>query len=302
MTAWVPWRRRKSVGSGAARPGPVPAPAPAPAPERGMADRTVLYAVHGKDLYFHEATCSARSVRAHDRQARIVAYVRPEDAGRLDATVFDDVRPRAFALRADLRIDFQLKLIALSDGLVGPVLFLDTDTRVCAPLDAAWELLGRFDVLACHAPFRRRLRFENYATPDFVSDVPDAFCELNTGALFLADTPGVRTVLDSWQRLYAAAPGSGDQYLFMHALYNSDCRLYVLPPEYNFRYRVPQFAGDRVRIVHGHGGEIEQALEVVNQSVQPRVSHFETGALTVTAGRFRPPEPKSPGTGTDHVR
>ena len=266
-----------------------------------MTDRTVLYAVHGKDLYFHEAVRSARSVRDHDRQVRIVAYVRPEDAGRLDRAVFDEIRARDFALRAELRIDFQLKLMALSDGLTGRVLFLDTDTRVCAPLDAAWDLLGRFDVLACHAPFRRRMRYENYDMPDFVSDVPDAFCELNTGALFLADTPGVRTVLDSWQRLYAAAPGSGDQYLFMHALYNSDCRLYVLPPEYNFRYRMPQFAGDRVRIVHGHGGEIEQALEIVNRSVQPRVSQFEDGALRVTATRIKPPQPKPTQDRTDHA-
>lgn len=258
-----------------------------------MTDRTVIFSVHGNQKYFDEAVQSARSMRSHDPDVTRVAYVRPGDADRFDDAVFDEIRVRDFSVRADLRIDFQLKLQALADDFPGPLLFLDTDTRVCAPLNAAWDLLGRFDVLACHAPWRRRFRYENYVTPDFVSDVPDAFCELNTGVLFFARNERTRSLLDQWRALYESAPGSGDQYLFMHALYTSACQLYVLPPEYNYRYRVPQFAGGAVRIVHGHGKEIEQALQTVNTSTHPRISVFQDAELTMTVTKNAPPSAKT---------
>lgn len=244
-------------------------------------------------MYFREAALSARSVRAYDKDARLIAYLRAEDDLRLDKTAFDEIRLQDFAARSNLRIDFQLKLLALRDGLEGPTLFLDTDTRVCATLEAAWKLLKRFDVLACHAPWRRRFRYENYEMPDFVSDAPDAFCELNTGVLFLADTPDTAALLDLWQKLYNKAPGSGDQYLFMHALYTSGCRAYVLPPEFNYRYRVPQFVSGEVRILHGHGEEIEQALQTVNRSLLPRTSIFEDSKVKLTITKNSPPKPKS---------
>lgn len=260
-----------------------------------MIERTVIYAVHGAEKYFDEAVQSARSVRVYDTAARLVVYVRPGDAARLKDRGFDEVRTRGFAVRPDLRIDFQLKLLALTDAFAGPLLFLDSDTRVCGPLDAAWSLLQRFDVLACHAPWRRRLRYENYVVPDFISDVPDAFCELNTGVLFLANNRNTTSLLNAWRGLYEDAPGSGDQYLFMHALYKSSCQLYVLPPEYNFRYRVPQFASGPVRIVHGHGKEIEQALQALNQFISPRTSAFEDGALNMIVTKNRPPKQKPSG-------
>lgn len=259
-----------------------------------MQERTVIYAVHGRDMYFNEAARSARSLRAHDSSARIVAYLRPEDEARLDRAAFDEIRSRDVTVRPGLRIDFQLKLLALTEGISGPTLFLDSDTLVCAPLDPAWSLLGRFDVLACHAPWRRRLRYENYDMPDFVSDVPDAFCEFNTGVLFLADNRQTASLLQAWQELYDKAPGSGDQYLFMHVVFYSDCRLYVLPSEYNFRFRAPQFVGDRVRIVHGHGQEIEQALQTANQSLVPRISFFRDAELRVIT--VVPPKHMAPGT------
>lgn len=260
-----------------------------------MTERTIIYAVHGNQKYFDEAIRSARSVRAHDTGARLVVYVRPGDAARLKNGEFDEIRTRDFAVRPELRIDFQLKLLALADTFAGPFLFLDTDTRVCASLDTAWNLLGRFDVLACHAPWRRRLRYENYVTPDFVSDVPDAFCELNTGVLFFANNRNTASLLNSWSGLYEDNPGSGDQYLFMHALYKSPCQLYVLPSEYNFRYRIPQFAGGPVRVVHGHGKEIEQALQTVNRSIFPRTSIFEDGVLNMTVTKNMPPKQKAAG-------
>lgn len=253
-----------------------------------MAERTIIYAVHGARRYFREAVQSARSVRAQDAGARLVAYVRPEDAKQLNASAFDEVRVRDFAVREEFRIDFQLKLLAIADGLCGPTLFLDTDTRICGSLDTAWSLLKRFDLLACHAPLRRRLRYENYTVPDYVSNVPEAFCELNTGVMFFADQPATHALVAAWQALYDAAPGSGDQYLFMDAVYNSDCRLYVLPPEYNFRFRAPQFAGAEVRVLHGRGEGMEDALKHINQSLLPRVSHCENGPLSIVARKVSP--------------
>ncbi len=245
--------------------------------------RRVLYAVYGSENYLAEAMRSARSLRARGGDFEIVVYTTPESAQGLETRVFDRVEIVEFKRRANMRIDFALKLHAITNGLSSETLFLDSDTYVCGNLDAAWALLQRFDVLACHAPYRRRFRYENYREPDFVSDVPAGFCEMNTGVIFLRDNNRTRSMVQAWANLYAQAPLSGDQYLFMDAVYNSDVNLYVLPSEYNYRFTIPGFASDDVKIVHAHHQHPKQIAAQLNETESPRVSVFRDGELEILA-------------------
>lgn len=251
----------------------------------------VIYLVFGGERHFADASRSAQSVKQHDPDARTLAYTQAGATGDLQG--FDEVRAVSFTPNSGLRIDFALKLHAIADALSADSLVLDNDTYVCAPIGDVWSLLSRFDVLACHAPWRRRLRYENYESPDFVSEVPEPFCELNTGVLFFANNARTRALVEEWRRLLTAFPGSGDQYLFMDAIYRSECRLYVLPPEFNYRYFIPQFAGVGVRILHGRDLAIAKRAEAINASPIPRTTRWTAGALEVELTTTKPPRPRA---------
>ncbi len=248
-----------------------------------MQKKRAVYAVYGETKYLAEAAQSARSMRKHDPDCEILAFASKECVADLDTEAFDQVVPVDLGIRDNLRLDFAIKLEAIKQGLSDYTLFMDTDTLVCGSLDEAWALLERFDVLACHAPYRRRLRYENFDEPTFVSSVPSAFSELNTGVVFFRGNPRTRWLVDAWCDLYEREPSSGDQYLFMDAVYRSACRLYVLPSEYNYRSAVPGFACDPVKIVHGRHPNIESVAVKLNSSARPRVSIWKDGQLELAA-------------------
>ena len=253
--------------------------------------KRAIYAVYGESKYLSEATRSARSLREHCPNCEIVAYAARGCIPDLDTDAFDQVVAVDLSIRGSLKLDFAIKLEAIKRGLTDYTLFIDTDTLVCNNLDDAWELLNRFDVLACHAPYRRRLRYENFEEPTFVSEVPSAFCELNTGVIFLRDNNRTRSFIEAWYDLYEREPSSGDQYLFMDTLYKSDCSLYVLPPEFNYRMTIPGFACDPIRIVHAHHPDLEGAAMRLNASTVPRVSMLRRGELELWAPASTAPQP-----------
>jgi hypothetical protein len=164
------------------------------------------------------------------------------------------------------------------------VLFLDTDTRVCGPIREIFEILGTFDVAAAHAP----VRLDRRQPASLADRVPAAFPELNTGVIAFRKTAAVDRFLERWRSLHLesvqAAEGGplGDQATFRVALYESDLRLAVLPPEYNCRFTFPSYVHGPVRILHGRGPDLERIERELNGTAEPRV--FVPGM-----GVLRPP-------------
>jgi hypothetical protein len=160
-------------------------------------------------------------------------------------------------------------------------LFLDTDTRVCGNLMEMFALLDAFELATAHAP----IRFGPRQPAALRTRAPGAFPELNTGVIAYRETRAVRELLDAWSSLHRETLQTrdgrrlGDQATFRVALYHSDVRFAVLPPEYNCRFTFPTYLHGPVRILHGRGSDVEGVEREVNATRGPRVFVPGLGAL-----------------------
>jgi len=171
-------------------------------------------------------------------------------------------------------------------------LYLDGDTYMTAPVDDLFDLLDRFDLVAAHEP----TRFSFDATFQHLLDdgAPAAFPEFNTGVFAFRNTADVKAFFDDWRRDDAArrkagVPPAHDQPAFRTALWASDLRLYVLPPEYNFRFTMPAFIGGFgfVRILHGRGNRRRLAARLSRRRTLPRAHRPWYWPFTLVQRRFR---------------
>lgn len=199
-----------------------------------------LYVAIGADKYIQEAMASAASLR---RVSSSLAIALASDA---------DAAPPGFdqLVRIDEGDGFRAKILALRRSPFERTVFLDSDTYVVAELSALFQLLERFDVAAAHAPNRVTLPLD---------DVPAAFPELNTGVIACRRGEATDALLDRWlaeyDRLLPDRPLSMDQPSFRRALYGSDIRLAILPPEFNMRFEMAGYHNATVRVLHGRADD-----------------------------------------------
>jgi len=162
--------------------------------------------------------------------------------------------------------------------------FLDTDTYCLAPFPELFDLLDRFDLAAAHAPGRFSTRWEG-GSEVFIqaADIPNCFPELNAGVIAFKRQPKVLRVFERWLALVEearAAPvaHTQDQPSFRRAVYESDLRIAVLPPEYNFRLVIPGFARGPIKLIHGRwrygpiGKNPEEIFTVLARTFNENVS------------------------------
>lgn len=159
----------------------------------------------------------------------------------------------------DLFLD---KVTYISQTDFEQTLFLDTDTILVSPVDDAIILLNQFDMMFCHAPFRKT---------GFTTDIPDAFSEINTGVIFYRNNPKTQQFFNTWLTTYkdnlknrSTLGYFNDQTSFMQCLYVSDMRYYILPNEFNLRIIFPFFVGGKssIRILHGTGPQLKKAKQI----------------------------------------
>jgi hypothetical protein len=165
------------------------------------------------------------------------------------------------------------------------VLFLDTDTRVCGDIADLFDVLDAFELAAAHAPIRHDRR-----TPsDLSRRAPPAFPELNTGVIAFRRTPAVTELLERWSRLHLEILRTadhrvvGDQATFRVALWESEVRFTVLPPEYNCRFPFPTYVHGPVRILHGRRPDVERIEREINATTGPRVFIPDVGVVTASS-------------------
>jgi hypothetical protein len=153
--------------------------------------------------------------------------------------------------------------------------YLDTDTHVVAPLDEVFQLLDHFDVAGHQL-------FEGHDSP--VDGVPDAFPEIQGGVLAFRRSTAVASFFERWQQLYDTfrAPDRPDRDAYANitdqkslrlAVFQSDLRLAVLGPEYNFTPAHVNFACAPVRVLHGRGDDFASFATRINGQLGNRVYH-----------------------------
>ncbi|ABK45475.1 hypothetical protein Mmc1_2984 [Magnetococcus marinus MC-1] len=242
--------------------------------------RTILYAATG-EAYRQEALNSARSLRPHLQNARVVLF---SDAP-LESALFDQV-----VVLEQPSFGFMDKISAMLQAPGDEVLFLDSDTHVAGSVEGLFSLLRRVDLAAAHAPGRLSHLFEvqdrSCRFGLVLPGVPSSFPEFNTGVILYRKTPAMHALLQQWRQIYQEQlafvgqtyGGLHDQPSFRQAVWQSDLHYHVLTPEDNFRYIFPAVAHGLVRIFHGRDRDMQvqyQRVDAVQdlQRVMNSMSH-----------------------------
>jgi len=167
-------------------------------------------------------------------------------------------------------------------------IFVDTDTYFTNDMSDVFELLCRFEIAVVSDPF--------FCGP---SGIPQCFSHLNTGLIAFKRSDRVKEFFDDWFRDYRNEYERSrdkkrchDQMSFQRALYNSDLRLYILPPEYNLRMTCPQLVRiwAPVKMIHARHKDIKALGETLNSSGECRViwpnwSHFTRSRMHFVSKR-----------------
>jgi hypothetical protein len=235
-------------------------------------DFGVLYIATGAK-YVHESLDSARSVRQWMPDVPIVGFV---DKAYGDAEdVFDQIQ-----ILANPTFKSKDKIGPLARSPFRKTLFLDSDTVLVQPVYELCEVLDRFELAFCHAPWRTFPGFDELAPPDYSK--PDWLPEANTGVILYRTGQAFTDFVAHWikvhEELYETVKFNRepDQPSFRKTLIESDILYTVLPPEYNLRPVFPHFAGGnaKVKIVHGRGYPLRKAIKKINARNTPRVDEM----------------------------
>ena len=157
-------------------------------------------------------------------------------------------------------------------------IFIDTDTTIIGPLDDIFSILKSVDLVGCHAP----VRWCEWNSPD----VPEGFCEINSGVLGLRSSHKQRSLIKDWLRIYDEINVNFDQASLRMAIWratnNYKLQTWVVPAEYNLRTPKPWLIGRglAVKIIHGRitQEKIKELKEYLNSNVNTfrASSEFET--------------------------
>jgi hypothetical protein len=207
--------------------------------------------------FLSEACLSARRIREVMPGVPVAVATDLEPAEGL----FDDV----------IRIDgpdhsFADKVRFLPRSPYGKTVFLDTDTWLCRPVPELFLEGERWDIAMAHAPIR-------YTA---ASRTPGILPEFNSGLISFRLNSRTEALFSMWRRFYDERLEStgvkDDQPSLRDALWQSEARVLVLPPEYNFRFVMPSFAGrGAVKILHGRHDDYAGLAARLNRSGSPRV-------------------------------
>lgn len=219
----------------------------------------VIYVATG-ERFFTEAEDSLKSLRTH--MPNLPAILWTDMAPHRVPSIFDEVQPIG-----NPQHSFADKIKPLALSPFEKSLFLDTDTRICHSLEDVFQLLNHFDIAAAHAPMRI-----TWPQPE----IPDSFVEVNSGFLAWRRSNQTNHLFSEWERLYLEhvhlTGQKDDQPSLRKALFASQLRLFILPPEYNFRTVLPGFCGRGVvKVIHGRHQNLPAIEQRLNRCQGCRV-------------------------------
>lgn len=218
----------------------------------GGGDTGFVYAATGA-THVALALNSAASLRRASPNAQIDFWTDAEvPSGPFDAVYRLD--------RAHHRPKFE----ALRRSRFERTVYLDADTLILADISDIFVALERFDVAVAHV-FRRN----NFWGRQWRKPYPAALCELNGGVIGVRRSPAVDAFLKDVEEVVIAR-GGPDQPVFREMLLESELRLWVLPPEYNYK-------------------NLDQIATLTDADTAPRVLHMSQLHRRFEENGGRPP-------------
>ena len=146
------------------------------------------------------------------------------------------------------------------------LIYMDYQTRVCAPIEDIFDMLDYFEFMGVHAPDRY--------SANTVHDIPDAFPEIALGMNPMRNTNSVRLM---WSDMYEWFTAHEEVYghnvqgvlrdiLWKYAWCDGGPRLYVLPPEYGLKLGYQYFVNGEVKVIHGNDADCRKVkgLRLIN--------------------------------------
>lgn len=234
--------------------------------------RVAAFWIISGDPYLSEAVHSAKSLGQHMPDVTKVLLIAGYQMSDVPKGVFDQTIGMANPRAGD---DWYWYSIAAFEwaarNLCEPLLEetpdilinLDCDTFIVGAFYDLLEILDRFDMVGTYAPARYTSRT--------VGLVPDAFAELNIGMLAFRNSDKMRRVFTEWRRRYnrhSDIYGNNDQASLRETLWltEEEVRIWVAPPEYNFRFVFGGFVRYPVKVLHGRPKQlsIEEVARRVN--------------------------------------
>lgn len=167
--------------------------------------------------------------RLAERAAQTLRDVTPN--AQIDLFTDADVQPGVFDQVHPLdKSWFRPKFEAMRRSRFDRTVYLDADIFVVADISDIFEVLDKFDIAAVH----NQRRNSPWARTMWNRDMPNAFPQINGGLVGLKNTPEVIALIERVEQALIDENLSKDQPVFREAIFDSDLRLAILPPEYNF--------------------------------------------------------------------
>jgi hypothetical protein len=182
----------------------------------------VIYIATGA-VYVDAAIRSAESVKQYLPDISIDLFT---DAGSLESHPFDRIVTIDNPHRRS-KVDY------IAQSRFDRTLYLDSDTLVVDEIGDLFDLLERYDIVAAHAHARNR----SATQVSWRKVLPQSFPQLNSGVLLFKKSDRVLKLFEDWRSAFHEAGFSKDQVTFRELVWDSDLALYILPPEYNIRYK-----------------------------------------------------------------
>jgi len=175
------------------------------------------------------------------------------------------------------------------------LLFLDSDTYVCAPVYDLFDALDRFDFMGIISAGR--------ITRRTVNPIPESFAEFNGGVIAFRNTEEMRAWWHQCLQLYIdhkEVYKRGNQGTIREAAWLDKAGLQfgAAPPEYCCRFPFGFWAMGQVKVLHGRANQLSyrEIDEIVNE-VYPRMRAWGPGCFSTPHPGFRPVKLRRGGRG-----
>lgn len=224
----------------------------------------IVYVATG-DFFAKEAIESAKQVKSLNEDVQIALFTdKPYESNYIDHEI----------LINDPQNSVKDKMMCLANSPFYYNIFADSDTHFVIDPSNLRSVFDYYDFSCTHAPQRIFYSIET---------VPDWFPEVNGGLLLYTLSGDTKRFLLRWKELYEHDEmkfkedkskwphGLHEQPTLRQALFESNLRIYILPPEYNFRTIFPNFAGSEVKMLHGRMKNWREVSTRINQDPRPRI-------------------------------
>lgn len=206
--------------------------------------RGILYVAIGIEHYNY-AVRSLKTVREHMPDTQVAIVTDAHSAAEFDIVIEthqDEYAPEE-------------KIIGIIASPFDETIYLDCDTYLYAHVTELFDALEHFDVVGVMASDRRRWQT--------VRQVPRIFPEINSGVLAYNKSGVTVDMLDDWLESCINRPSgvNGDMGALREALFYSDVRLCVAPPEFNLYVdERTELGPDVVKVLHGKLSDEKMAI------------------------------------------